>query len=859
MPVRHVLPSVLALLVVLPVLAQQPPTRARQFPPGSLTRFDQLPASRLRTQIGRLSPAAQDRANGWLKSFHFTEGDLPALHADADGGIYYVCEIATELAAATSELPAIGEAAVPISPFPSGLVLHSRPGSANVLYLNFSGETVTNTQWNTSLGRTVITALPFSTDTDYSTFSDAEQAAIRRIWQRVAEDYAPFDIDVTTARPATFNIRTIDALITRNTDANGDPNPSSSAGGVAYVNVFNTSTYPTYRPAWIYANNLAYGESYIAEAASHECGHNLGLSHDGTDSVSYYGGHGSGDTSWGPIMGTGYDRNVSQWCKGEYYLANNTEDDLSIISGKTNYRTDDHGGTVATATALVITGGTSIVSTTPETDPANTNNANKGVLERNTDVDVFSFFTGSGAVGFSVQPWIMASGITRGGNLDVLLELRDADGVLLAADNSSSLTTASIQTNLTRGAYYLHVRNTGTGDPLSASPSGYTAYGSLGQYFISGFMAPTAEVVLYAAAMDTDPGWVLEPEWEYGPPGYASGSGPTNGYTGGNIIGYNLDGNYSNNLPFKYAATPPVNCSGNTSVTLHFRRWLGLRGSDTATIEASTNGLDWVMVWSSNALIADASWQDLRYTLPSGMAGSPSVRVRWGLTSNYTQNRIGWNLDDVEFLGDRVPDPIPGDNPVMLSLTASPAVWGHVSPTNGNYLSGSSVQLLAIPEPYFRFSAWMGDVTGTNNPFTVVIGTNLAVQAVFQEILTTNVPTPCWWLAANGYTNDFEAAVRAIGANGYPLWQSYVAGLDPNSPSSQLRLSGAPRQGGQGFVLGWNTATGRVYSVGLSSNLLFGFTPVPGATNLPWTVRSFTNVLDSASPVRFYQIEVRKP
>ena len=98
------------------------------------------------------------------------------------------------------------------------------------------------------------------------TFSDAEQLAIKRIWQRMSEDYSPFDIDVTTERPATFNTRTAHALITRNTDANANPNPYSSAGGVAYVNVFGSSSYANYRPAWIYVNNLANDESYISEA-----------------------------------------------------------------------------------------------------------------------------------------------------------------------------------------------------------------------------------------------------------------------------------------------------------------------------------------------------------------------------------------------------------------------------------------------------------------------------------------------------------------------------------------------------------------------------------------------------------------
>ena len=184
-------------------------------------------------------------------------------------------------------------------------------------------------------------------------------------------------------------------------------------------------------------------------------------------------------------MGTGYNRNVSQWSKGEYFDANQLQDDLQVISGRVPYRSDDHGGTAGTATPLQVSGGTTISSSTPETDPSNTSPANKGVIERNTDVDVFSFYTGAGSVQLNVRPWIQPSG-TRGGNLDVLMELYDETGALVASNNAASLTTATISTSLGEGYHYLHVRNSGTGTPLVSPPSGYTSYGSIGQYFISG-------------------------------------------------------------------------------------------------------------------------------------------------------------------------------------------------------------------------------------------------------------------------------------------------------------------------------------------------------------------------------------
>src|SRR5262245_10331172 len=233
--VPHRLRCVIILMLFGAVIARGQPAGRRpgEFPPGTLKRIGELPASRLRTRIEGLAPAARQRALEWLRRFHFTELDLKSLQADEEGGIFYADEfsLAPGPAQGQSE-PVVAEAALPVNPFPASLIFHSKPGAPNVLFLNFTGENVTGTAWNTSLGRSSIPAVAFSADSDYATFSDAEQLAIKRIWQRVAEDYAPFNIDVTTERPAAFGARTAHALITRNTDGDGNPNPSSSSGGI---------------------------------------------------------------------------------------------------------------------------------------------------------------------------------------------------------------------------------------------------------------------------------------------------------------------------------------------------------------------------------------------------------------------------------------------------------------------------------------------------------------------------------------------------------------------------------------------------------------------------------------------------
>ena len=60
----------------------------------------------------------------------------------------------------------------------------------------------------------------------------------------------------------------------------------------------------------------------------------------------------------------------------------------------------------------------------------------------------------------------------------------------------------------------------------------------------------------------------------------------------------------------------------------------------------------------------------------------------------------------------------------------------------------------------------------------------------FTETQTTPVPVPYVWLdpyLAKYGEGDYEAAGHATGANGYALWESYVAGLDPEDPTSKLR------------------------------------------------------------------------
>jgi hypothetical protein len=201
-------------------------------------------------------------------------------------------------------------------------------------------------------------------------------------------------------------------------------------------------------------------------------------------------------------MGTGYNRNVSQWSRGEYPDASNTQDDTGILAAQLAVRADDHAATFAGATRLVSDAAGNIGATTPHDDPQNLAADNKGVIETEADLDLFYFDTGGGPVSLAVTPaW--QDRYTRGGNLDVHAALYDTSGTLLLESNSQNATDASLAAGLAAGRYYLAVQGSGS----STSP--YPAYGSLGQYFISGTLPATND----GSAPVPDPmSWALVPQ-----------------------------------------------------------------------------------------------------------------------------------------------------------------------------------------------------------------------------------------------------------------------------------------------------------------------------------------------------------
>ncbi len=465
------------------------PAQAAAQEPRSYSSAQDLPQGQLRKSVERLDTAGRAMAIGQLNSIAAPRADIAYLRAAPSGRLFYVDPVAPRAPQNKSAEQVQPQAVLNINPA-IAFSLHSKPGAPRTVYLNFRGETVTGKQWNAMSGRATHRMKAYSEDTNFATFTQAELNTIAEVWKRISEDYAPFNVDVTTQRPAAFGPNVGHILFSNRVDADGFPIYSSAVGGVAFVGVWGLADFATYQPALVFPEG-APGAKNLVEAGSHELGHNLGLSHDGTATLGYYAGHGTGNVSWAPIMGVGYSVNVSQWSKGEYPGANQQQDDIAIITSKLTLRPDDHTQVSATATPLSM-GNTGLVGApSPVTAPTNPlSKANRGVLSTRADIDMFSFIvSNAGTVDLTAHPgWRDAFIATslRSANLDIRATLlRDngtPGGLAVVASNPVADTFARVVANVTPGRYLLRIEGVGAG----TLATGYTDYGSLGQYFISG-------------------------------------------------------------------------------------------------------------------------------------------------------------------------------------------------------------------------------------------------------------------------------------------------------------------------------------------------------------------------------------
>lgn len=324
--------------------------------------------------------------------------------------------------------------------------LDSNIDSENVIYLDFDGEDITGlgSGWgDINAGASFFTA-----------------TQIEQIWNSVSEDFRVFDVNVTTDR-AVFDATPIGqrmmVIFTPDDDA------APGAGGVAFLGSFYDGSD---EPCWVFNG----GVGSAALAASHEVGHTLDLLHDGriAPAEEYY----FGSPTWGPIMGAPYNSLVSHWSKGEYVSANNQEDDIAIIAATLPIFDDTVGDDTFSAEVLATDEDGNFTLT--------------GLVETQSDRDVYSFDTSGGLVTINAAAGGPEGGI-NGQNLNIRLSIVDAGGGLIVESNDTSGLSTSISANIVGGSYFLIIE--GDGESTWAA-GGYGDYSSIGEFSVTGNLPP---------------------------------------------------------------------------------------------------------------------------------------------------------------------------------------------------------------------------------------------------------------------------------------------------------------------------------------------------------------------------------
>ncbi|MCX6889871.1 MAG: PKD domain-containing protein [Verrucomicrobia bacterium] len=489
------------------------------------------------------------------------------LHVSADNRLFYACKFVAPVGSLPGAASAIQTGpdtttytgTPPTVTATSAFQLHSRPGASRVLYLDFNGHSTL------SWGTPAIVSPAFQLSGTTSPTDQLNLNAIRDIWLHVAEDFAAWDIDVTTEQPPT-TARGQRCVIGGSTM---DWLGVSGVMGIAQLNsfggfingndtvnfVFIDNNYPSMKPT-----TSNYEVTILCVA--HEVGHTLGLQHWGETASgsgqAYTVGHTvtghTGVTSVCPIMGNsglvGWPSscNLNQWSKGDYPFSNIVQDDIVTITTFAPKVTDDHGDTLATATVV---SGTSITG--------------GGIISDTADVDLMKITVGAGPLTLALKPHLKYR--NYGGNLKVGISLLNSAGTVVAKNYDVSSLGNSLTYNVpTGGTYYIKVNgmgydpsksaaaqvwtNTGITGTVVGTTAGFTNYGSLGRYGIVGtwqslIQLPTAiitsdrtggvrpVVVAFDGRTSSDPDGVIAGySWNFGD----AASGSANMSTLGNPV-----------------------------------------------------------------------------------------------------------------------------------------------------------------------------------------------------------------------------------------------------------------------------------------------------------------------------------
>ena len=449
-------------------------------------------------------------------------------------------------------------------------------------------------------------------------------------------------------------------------------------------------------------------------------------------------------------------------------------------------RPDDYGNSTAAAYAL----------------PSASTFSAEGMVERNTDVDVFKLTAGAGALTVTLTP------ATRGPNMDLLAELRNSAGAMVASANPADLLGGTMSSNVSAGTYYLTVKGTGKGDLAT----GYSSYASVGSYKVSGTLTagtvvqvpPTASakatpssgiaplVTQFDSTLSSDPdGSIVSWYWSFGDGTTSTSANPAHTYAN--------PGSYSAWLTVK--DNSGLSATANVIVTVSAPPVTNV--PPTASISANpVSGVAPLSTAFSGANSRDTDGSIVSYTwsFGDGTSGSGiSVSHTYAAAGTYTArltvvDNSGASASSTVAITVTAPPtpPTPNGKPVVVAVSTVTGAYapvtaklsaegsydpdGTISSYRWDFGDGTSASGKTLSHTYKSAGIYIATVTAkdnlgnTNSASVTVVATQDPVKVVHVASIQMTLTT---------YTDSYGISTRVtvVGPDGKPVQGVLVTGV----------------------------------------------------------------------------------
>lgn len=213
--------------------------------------------SGIKNDIDSLDEKYKARALQMINSVDFPAADIHFFRADKNGNVFYEMPDSDEVSDLSNDFPLIELSGSEV------FRLHSKPGAAKIVYLDFNGHVLTDTAWNNKVKIDTLYMRPYDSNDNEGSFTQPELNDIYMAWEWLSNSFAPYDIDVTTEEPTDLESPKLigHILVTSKIDVNGNLIHNANSKGLVYLNASRKGSSAYYQPAMIFTDSNESGGS----------------------------------------------------------------------------------------------------------------------------------------------------------------------------------------------------------------------------------------------------------------------------------------------------------------------------------------------------------------------------------------------------------------------------------------------------------------------------------------------------------------------------------------------------------------------------------------------------------------------